>query len=385
MGIKNLKTIYYRKEDVVNEAYDRTKTFKEIKVSEYTLEGRTEIFETEVLSHTRKLASSKASGRTTGSLKITKNLDLSILASHSVLLEAGIGAVVAAGSSKAVTAVTTGSITTANAGFTAGDIIQITADGIKFNNLLVLSADDTVVTLRSELSALEVAQITAATTKTVKKQAVCKIGSPVQGSTFCFVVRFDDDSVEVLRGCGVAGSFELSNSGHAKISFEIKGAAVEWKDEFNNVYAIPNGTITAESAGGRPIKYDFKSSLLFDTVNEEDLSLFPQTLSLKVAHTLENNELNGGLNNLSGFYTQPSVECEAKFHYNSTNRLIFSDQYENNEDQFYFCSQPSFAFSAPLCFFVAANPTEHNVYDSINVKMNVNTDATSEPLVVLPQ
>jgi hypothetical protein len=385
MSIKNLKTIYYRVEEAPNESYDKTKAFQEIKVSEYTLEGRTEIFETEILSHSRKLSTSKAGGRNTGSLKITKNLDLSILESHSDLLEAGIGTITSAGTNKTVSAVTTTTITSSSTNYVAGDIIQITADSIKFNNLLVLSADATTVTLRTALSALEVSQINIATVKTVRKQSTCKIGSPVQGSTFCFVVRYDDDSVEVLRGCGVAGSFELSNSGHAKISFDIKSASVDWKDEFNNVYGIPTGTITSESAGGRPVKYDFKSSLLYDTVNSVDKILFPQKLSLKVAHTLENNELIGGLNNINGFYTNPSVECEANFHYNGVNRLTFSDRYEDNTNQFYFCGQSTFAFYAPLCFFVASNPSEYNVYDSINVKMNINTSATSEPIVVLPQ
>lgn len=385
MSIKNLKTIYYRAEEAPNEAYDKTKTFQEIKVSEYTLEGRTEIFETEILSHSRKLSTSKSGGRNTGSLKITKNLDLSILESHTELLESGIGTITSVGTDKAVSAVTTTTISALSTNYVAGDIIQITADGVKYSNLLVLSADSSTVTLRTALNLIEVAQINIATTKTVRKQITCKIGSPIQGETYCFVVRFSDDSVEVLRGCGVAGSFELSNSGHAKISFEIKSASVDWKDEFNNIYAIPTGTIIAESAGGRPVKYDFKSSLMYNPSSPSDLILFPQTLSLKVAHTLENNELIGGLNNINGFYTNPSVECEANFHHSEMNRRILSDQYEDDENQFYFCGQSTFAFYAPLCFFVAANPSEHNVYDSINVKMNINTSATSEPVVVFPQ
>lgn len=382
--IKNLKSFLYRREDVTNEEYDKTKTFKEIKVSEYTLEGRKELFETTILNNTRELASKKSTGRKTGSATLTMNLSKSILASHSQLVESGLGQLTVASSPITVTLVATDTITVSSTSYVSGDIIQITADGVQYNNLLVESADASSVTLRSPLTALEVTMINAATTKTVKKVSKCAIGRPLQGYTYTLVAVFEDDSIEVLRGAGVAASFDITTDGQAKITFTFNGAELEWKDQYGNEYLKPSGTITAETYN-TPIYFNFKSSLLYDTVNEEDMSLFPQALMLKVAHTLQPNTLQGGLNNLVGYYTQPSVECEANFHYSNANRKIFSDTYENNTSQFYFCSQENFAFFAPRCQFVGANPADFNVYDSIQVMMNINDDADNEPLVVLPQ
>lgn len=385
MGIRKLKSVFYKKEATINEAYDKTATFKELKVSEYGLTPRQEVFEVEQMSHTRQLSSRKATGRKTGELKVAKTLDTSLLAFHSDLIKSGLGDLTTAGSPIAVTGVTETTITASSASYVAGDIVQITADNKKFKHLLVTSADAQSITIRNGLTAQEIALITSATTKTVKKLSKCKVAAPVNGDTYTVVIKYDDNSVELLRGCGVACSFDVTTSGSAKFNISFMASYCDYKDEFGTYYEAPSGTITAETGKPTMLKFDFKSSLLYDTVNDEDLSLFPQTLGLKIAHTLEKNELQGGLNNIVGFYTSPSVECEANFHYNSLNRQIFSDENEGNTSQFYFASQNDFSFYAPHCDFVGSNSAEHNVYDSINVKMNINDDVDNEPVICLPQ
>jgi hypothetical protein len=239
------------------------------------------------------------------------------------------------------------------------------------------------VTLRSELSASEVACITNATTKTVKKVAKTSVGKPLGGSTYCVVVRYDNGVVEVLRGCGIASTINVSADGYAKIELEFKASDVA-NSSCGVAHVAPTGTITAE--GDYPtIKFDFKKSLLYDIANIEDISLFPQNLDLKIAHTLEVNPSSGSLNNQQGYYTKPGVSCEAKFHHSATNLVLFSASNETNASQFYFTSQESFAFFAETCGFVGNMPSNNGAYDSISVKMNINHVATKPPYIVLPQ
>lgn len=386
MGIRKLKTVYYKLESAINEPYDKTDNFIELKMSEYTPETTPEIIETEQMSHLRQLATRKSTGRKTGSLKIVKPLDGSLLAIHSGLIGSGLGELTVAGSPITVTGVTADTITASSTGYVAGDIVQITADNRKFKHLLVESADASSVTFKNVLTAQEIAVITAGTTKTVKKLSKCKIGSPQQSNTYTVVVIYDDSSVEVYTGCGVACSFDVNTSGEAKFNIEFKASRVDFKDEFGTYYEIPSGGTITQEGRYNNVKYDFKSSLLYDPVLEDDKSLFPQVLALKIAHTLEANSMQGGgLNNIEGFYTSPSVECEANFHYNTTNRRIFSDDYENISEQYYFCSQSDFSFYAPHCSFIGLSDAEINVYDSINLKMNINDDADNEPIICLPQ
>lgn len=384
MAIKQIKSFHYLLETDTNQAYDKTKTYNKIVVSEYTYTARQEKFEIAQMSSVRKLSNRQATGRKTGDLKLTLPLTTSLLTNHSEIIKAGLGDLTSASSTTPVTGVTEFTITASSTSYAEGDIIQITADGHQFKHQLVVSSDGTTVTVRNGLTDAEIAHITSASTKTVKKLSKCKIMSPVQGKTFTVVLTYSDNQVEVLRGCGVSCNFDITTTGEAKFNINFMAASADYKDEFNNIYEPITGTIVSETRG-KIIHYDFQSSLLYDIENIEDISLFPQKLELKIAHKLEKNELQGGLNNIVGFYTDPDFTCTANFHYNSVNRAIFSDVNEDNEDQFYFCSQPTFSFYAPHCSYVGANPADFNVYDSINVTMVTNDIEDYEPIVVLPQ
>jgi len=384
MNIKVLKSIYYRKESETNEAYDKTAAFIKLMVSEETPEARKEKIEISQISSSRELSALSYTGRKKGSLKLVKSMSKALLTTHSDLIKAGLGDLTTAGSPIAVTGVTNTVITASSTGYVAGDIIQITADNIQLQHLLVVESDASTVTVRNELTDEEVAIITAATTKTVKKLSKCKIGSPLQGSTFTVVREYGDGEIEVARGCGVAINFEIVTTGEAKVNIDFMAAHFDYKDEYNQPYEMITGSITTET-NQTPVLFDFKSSILRDIDNTVDKVLFPQSLALKTSHTLIENDLIGGLNNVVGFYIQPKVDCEANFHYSSTNRLLFDDSHETDSTQFYFTGQSNFSFYAPSCFFIGQNPADHNVYDSINVLMNINSHETLEPVICLPQ
>ena len=383
VAIKNRKSFYYKKETVFGEAYDDSQTFKELLASEYSLDARTDKLEVPQMSYLRELGSKSSTGRKTGTLKITKALTKAMMTNHLDLVKSGLGDTTTASSPVSVTGVTTSTLTASSTSYVAGDLIQVTYDGKLSPILLVLSADASSVTLRSELTDAEVTCIDNAVTKTVRKVAKCSIGSPNTGDTYTVVQRYDNGVVEVMRGCGVACVINISADGHAKI--EITFEASDVSNSYCSVpYVAPSGTITAE--GDYPaIKFDFQKSLLWDVPNVEDIELFPQMLDLKIAHTLEASPSSGQLNNRGGYYTKPNVTCEAKFHHSADNLAIFAEENEANSSQFYFTSQETFAFYAQTCDFVGNMPSDNGAYDSISVKMNINHIATKPPYIVLPQ
>jgi len=396
MTIKNLKSVDYLIESTFAEPYVHGTARKEIKISELETEMPGEKLETKYLNKTRELNNTTATGRKTGKLTFKKPLDGALLAEHVELVGAGLGTVTSGVDLGTISAKATAAnivtLTVADASLVdIGDIVFVQdANGravLSMNRVMDnTGATATEIELEYPVSDEQYAWITATSDKLLSAETV-KVSTPDNSNTFQFVVSYDDSTCEVFRGCGIQMQFELTNSGLTEISFEVMAAIAEDKDEFTKVlHTQPSGSITAEGTY-QPIFINFQQTYLLDTsiVTPVNLENNPQELKLNFGHILKPKLHMGGSNNITGWYTEPSVTCTGGFDRTDKNLELFDKDLESAANQFMFMSQKNFCFFAPAARYTNSDKKYYNEFDIIEVNVDVNHDTIEEPLLILPQ
>jgi len=393
--VKEYKKIIYLKETTFAEVYDNSGTYQEILAAELTQDRSGEQLSTLYMQKNRKLNETRASGRNTGSFTFSKNLDASLIEKHTDILEKAIGDYTAPTiANETITAFSSETVLVGTGGstnITAGMFVkvEITVDSrvVTTSANLVASIATADVTFAHPFSDQEFLDMQAGDSAVMVQCGTVSPSAPIQDTSFTFVIEYDDDSCEVYRGCGISGAFEITTEGQALINFEVQAAVADNQDTLGNLYVDVTGTGTINPETQRnPIIFDFEIGRLWDASNgtPANLTLFPQALTLALSHELIPNKLIGGVNNINGWYTKPSLQGEADFDRDYID--LFSKKYEGDSNQFMFYSQPHFTFYAPLARFSTVNAgASLNDFDALHMAVDVNHDSNNIPLFVFPE
>jgi len=391
--IKNYKRILYKEEASFGEAYNKASNFKEFLVADdFKLNRVGEKLETIYENKERQMNARTTTGRVTGDFSTTKNLDKSWLAKHSDLVNAGLGKVEGGTTSAAtITAIaTTSNITTLTIGADWSALIGLPVritytDGTVGSINIVESATATEVTLKIPFEATELAKIQAGDELEDMKRV--SISKPQNTKTFQFIVEYDDDSIELLQGCGVQIQIPFNTEGKSTVPITIKSAKVSNLDSSGAVLdSVSGGTITTEGTY-QAVYYDFILNYVSDmATTPAPKSVVAQQFALNIAQELQAwTHQGGGVNNILGWWTKANVTAEAFYNRNDTNLVLFGTDNENSGTQWVFLGQQQVAFYAPVANFTNGDADAVGEFDSLKYNVDVNHDTSSEPFIVLPQ
>ena len=347
--------------------------FQEILIQKdgMTLDTKAENAEFTELNGTRYTDGERIGIRSIGSLKFTKNVDTSLLANHSDLIEAGLGEII---DSAAVITVTggKGSVATpflsgTTTGINVGDIIYNATYGY-FIVASIIAGQSFVVT--NPLTA----EVTNGTAFSSPKKI--NITNPIGNcsKTFNFVISLHDGKFIELLGCGVTCELTPVFEKQLTINFTITSP------EIVTVDTTPiTGGLTAETKGV-PIICNFTSSLI--TTGGVGVVYYPANFELGLTITSEPMRYIGGRNNIQGYMSRSSIKPKITFDTDSTSRGMVSTN--RTERKYTFCGTSfSICLEAAKLTLIEQSMNNNN-HDSIQCEMDANYKASTISYLVLP-
>ena len=386
MAIKNLKTVYYKKETAFAEAYVHGAIgFIEIKVSELATNRVSEKLETKFLNSTRELNSTTSTGRVNGKMTFSKPLDASFYKDHSDLTESSFGTIEQAyAAGEVISAITSSVITVADgAAYAVGDKIAVGTAGSNdytaVNEVASIATND--LTMVYAISTDDIAKVITGTDTAIK----VPVFSPAETSDdyFTFVCVYDDDSVEVLSGAKAAMSFDVVREGKLDMKIEVMSAAIGSADSSGTVYVKPSGTITDEGDYDS-VYVDFGLTYIYDVTTADKKSLCPYTFGLKVGHTVTPEKSLCGVNGINGYYSKADITAEIEYSRTPANLVTFASINEANANNFLWLSQGNFALIAEKARFTNLDLGYTDDFDNIKLNVDVNFSTTEKFLIALP-
>lgn len=313
--------------------------------------------------------------RKTGSIKITKNFDTSLLTSHPTLINAGLGRL---SSIKKGTVVVTGGkgssvlpfLTTSTSNISVDNLIY-TSEGLKKIESIV---SNTSFIIDTPL------QTTISTSTTFSNYISCDI-SDAKGTcdnAFNFVVCLHDDVYLIFKGCNVKCDFNVNFEKQLSITFNITS-----QDVTEGTYANDNISATfsaiVDETRGLPVKCNFDVCKFQNGTTIT--SHIPISFELGMTQTEEKLNAIGGVNNVVGFQNRASIKPKMRFARSTEGKLISA--YSNISFSAY---QENFGIYIQELSFYNVNKTENNNnFDSIMCECNANTLENKRVYLVLPQ
>jgi len=385
------KSIYVRVEDGFAEEYNPLNPVQQIKFENdgFKYESVTELLEIVYMNDERKLDADISAGRITGKLDASKNLDKSCLATavNKALIEAGLGELEEKSNTTTISSVSTVSgVTTltvaSGSGFASGDFIQVVKSGNKTSiyKIKTVSLDDFVL----EYPVTDDDLLVMVATADVNNQTKCKVARPKDTVTFQFIIVDNDGKVEVMKGASLAIKEDHPVDKQGKHMYNIMSASVAYKDANKVRYTKPTN-ITLEGQYN-PIKFNFQVAVVKDPATGLYVTAMPVLNEINVEHTVNPGTHVGGVNNITGWYTEPSIKGELMFDNNAINLELFGPDASALTDNAFFLSQKDYAFEADGVKFVTKDRGAINdKYSTISVVANVNHRTDKEPVIILPQ
>jgi len=428
MTQRKLKKILYKKEIAFAEAYDRTDTYNEIIVSGAIKMGKnTEKIQVTYVNQDRILQPKTITAGSKGELNFTKPISKALMDNHKTLISNALGRVVDNSmlptidakqpqtvGEEAISIIGEGSIANAHfinldvddflgAELSIGKRVSIILDLDGSGNMFAfpynevgkvddIGGGEGNVHFKYPVKDTTIAKIQEAITNGrvfIKAMDDITLGVTDQDS-FTFVLVFQDDTVEVFRGCGITAKMKINQTGAATIDFSVKGAIVSNKPENclntpENFYGNPNAVIIDEP-GTLPVVYNFCWLFVEDLTKDPNYPIHISMVKLDVDINNTIKELNrmaGGSNRIGGYIVEGSVTAKAEMIRSEEYIELFGKRYESSNLQDIALSQNDFGLFSPANF---SNETTGSTgeEDTTEYNLDLNFDGNRFCYLILP-